>query len=351
VVESRRIFRKLKAYVTYRFAASIQIVVVLTLFIYISNCPIEALFIILLALFNDLTMLPIAYDYQQASSKPENPDVTNILAVSGALGGLEVAFTLLFAYANGKTGFFADDYTVRSGCSTPTQAAVWLQMFIATELLIFSARAPTYIWLSLAPSPALTLSVFTGCMVASLMAGLSTDFGSLQGTDILLIWFYNIICLIVIDVTKVSIYKFYNLNLEVLKDAAEAGPVSISEKAAPKGLSSQGDSSSIRSDAVTRPDQNEDFSRGSMAANRLTDWAIQNNDRLSMVDKTRLSTMRNTSTQRGPRSSNALRSTDRESEFRISVSRSVTTGVSGELRPSLVGGSLRPNTPANRYRN
>ena len=57
VVESRRIFRKLKSYVTYRFAASIQIVVVLTILIFASNCSIQPLYIILLALFNDITML------------------------------------------------------------------------------------------------------------------------------------------------------------------------------------------------------------------------------------------------------------------------------------------------------
>ena len=44
-----------------------QIVVVLTLLIYISNCPIDSLMIVLLALFNDLTMLPIAYDRQQVN--------------------------------------------------------------------------------------------------------------------------------------------------------------------------------------------------------------------------------------------------------------------------------------------
>jgi magnesium-transporting ATPase (P-type) len=64
VVESRRIFKKLKSYVTYRFAATIQIVIVLTLLIFISNCPINSLYIIILALLNDLTMLPIAYDNQ-----------------------------------------------------------------------------------------------------------------------------------------------------------------------------------------------------------------------------------------------------------------------------------------------
>lgn len=54
VVESRRIFRKLKSYVVYRFCATIQIVICLSTFIFASNCAIDSLFIILLALFNDL---------------------------------------------------------------------------------------------------------------------------------------------------------------------------------------------------------------------------------------------------------------------------------------------------------
>jgi H+-transporting ATPase len=98
VVESRRIFRKLKAYVTYRFAATIQIVMVLSTLIFASNCVINPTFVILLALFNDLTMLPIAYDQQLAGSLPENPDVLRILAVSASLGGMETFFSLLFAY-------------------------------------------------------------------------------------------------------------------------------------------------------------------------------------------------------------------------------------------------------------
>lgn len=103
-MESRRIFRKLKSYVTYRFAATIQIVIVLTLLIYISNCPINSLYIILLALFNDLTMLPIAYDNQQASVVPEQPNVNQMLKLSAMLGLLETCFSLLWAYGAGHTG-------------------------------------------------------------------------------------------------------------------------------------------------------------------------------------------------------------------------------------------------------
>ena len=86
VVESRRIFRMLKSYTTYRFAATIHIVLVLTLLIYISNCSINSFYIVLLALFNDVTMLPIAYDIQSASKLPEKPEVRKLLIIASFLG-------------------------------------------------------------------------------------------------------------------------------------------------------------------------------------------------------------------------------------------------------------------------
>jgi len=340
VVESRRIFRKLKAYVTYRFAASIQIVVVLTLLIFISNCPITALFIILLALFNDLTMLPIAYDFQQASTKPENPDVTNILTVSASLGTLETCFTLLFAYGAGPSGIFQGDYQVTGNCSVSTQGAIWLQMFVATELLIFSARAPTYIWASIAPSLPLFASVITGCLIASLMAGLSTTFGAISGLDIVLIWVYNIICLFFIDVTKVSLFKFFNENTEVLPEVVETG--SVSEKVARARKSGEGEFGNT-------PDQvTEDYSRASISTSRLSEWALSKNEHLSNLEPSRESIAAAT---RSKSKNAALSSIDlyRESltNGRISVSRSMTTP-NGDLRPSFISSSanLRPNTPA-----
>ena len=70
------------------------------------------LYIILLALFNDLTMLPIAYDRQQASAVPETPDVNKMMILSGLLGLMETAFTLLWAYVSDQTGFFQSDFKI-----------------------------------------------------------------------------------------------------------------------------------------------------------------------------------------------------------------------------------------------
>lgn len=217
VVESRRIFRKLKAYVTYRFAATIQIVITLSLLIFISDCPVNSLFVILLALFNDLTMLPIAYDRQQASAQPETPEVKGMLMLSLILGVLETAFSILYAYGANPSKVFDADYSMGE-CDKKMQAGIWLQMSIAAELLIFSARCPSYIWSSILPSPALAASVIFGCILTTVLAGAFDYFGQLPVSDMLLIWAYDILTLIAIDIIKVKYLEFMNENTEVLPE-------------------------------------------------------------------------------------------------------------------------------------
>jgi hypothetical protein len=336
VVESRRIFRKLKAYVTYRFAATMQIVIVLSMLIFISNCTIDALLIILLALFNDLTMLPIAYDRQQASAVPENPDVIRMLTMSLGLGLLETVFSLIFAYGADPSGIFAGDYEV-SDCDTPAQGAIWLQMFIAAELLIFVTRAPKLIIFSLAPSPALLISVISGCFLCSLIAGLSQTFGGLAFADIVIIWAYDILCLAFIDMLKVGLLNFFNESTEVLPD----------EEVTPKVKHEHGhDEEQGSSHPSAHTGAAEDVTRASMSVNRLTEWALAH-----QTEEQRMSVMMD---PRPSRSAHA-KSTNMENKLvresfggRMSMSTSVHMSKSTDLRPSLSLGDIRPNIPANR---
>jgi H+-transporting ATPase len=76
VVESRKIFRRLKSYVVYRLSATIQIVIVLGTITLERGCSMNPTYVILLAIFNDVTMLPLADDEQKASKMPERPEIT-----------------------------------------------------------------------------------------------------------------------------------------------------------------------------------------------------------------------------------------------------------------------------------
>lgn len=86
VLESRRIFARIKgelsnvglifargikiltinisflAYVIYRVAASMVLVLSLSIVIFVTGCSVDSLYIIILALLNDVSMIPVAYD-------------------------------------------------------------------------------------------------------------------------------------------------------------------------------------------------------------------------------------------------------------------------------------------------
>ncbi len=374
VVESRRIFRKLKAYVTYRFAASIQIVTVLAFLILVSNCSIDPLYIILLALLNDLTMLPIAYDFQLASKDPENPDVNRILLTSLVLGLLETMFSLFFAYGAGE-GYgkiFRDDYDYRmcnplnifvsDDARLKVEAAIFLQMFIAAEILIFSTRAPTYFFLSARPSWSLLGAVSAGCALMSLLVAVSSRFGKIHIYDILVIYLYNLIVFIIVDVAKVYLLRYFGESTEVLPD----GDV-IQEELKRRGITIvdghvseevKTDSnvamtpvgSGLRASLAVEADL-----RGSIMADRMTDWAIKNDDkykgmsnseaRQSIADNIRQSTAARASTT--SRHVKQVGHADFD-EMRISTVRGLANSA-GSDRPSLLGQPLRPNTPGSKF--
>lgn len=347
VVESRRIFRKLKAYVTYRFAATIQIVIVLTLLIFISNCALNPTFVIIMALFNDITMLPIAYDRQNASAVPEVPVVWKMLSLSFGLGCAEVMFSLIFAYGAKASGLFVGDFPIES-CPKPTQAAIWVQMFIAAELLIFVTRAPGFIVFSLPPSIALLISVLVGCIVVSAMAGASSYFGSLQGVDIVIIWVYDLLGLIFMDFLKVGFLAYFNENTAVLPDQEETG--SVSDK--PNKGHGKDLEHGTEVDNFTQP-PGEDYSRASMSANRLSEWADKNGtaERFSSIDRqSKIGVGRKSSAGMMSHEANRAARESLSMTARVSLARSVDVATGAELRPSFVGnGSLRPhNVPQNR---
>jgi H+-transporting ATPase len=98
VVESRKIFRRIKAYVVYRLAATIQMILTLSVLTFVSGCNIDLIYVVLLALFNDLSMIMIGQDNQKASKLPDRPNVMKILAQACCFGLFQLIMTLIFFY-------------------------------------------------------------------------------------------------------------------------------------------------------------------------------------------------------------------------------------------------------------
>jgi len=295
---------------------------------------------VILALFNDVSMLPIAYDLQQASSTPENPDVVKLLLTSFFLGCLETGLTLLFAYGAGPSGLtVGSGYLMTKGgppgiggCGTRLQALIWIQMFVASEILIFSARAPSYIWVSLRPSPALFISVFVCNIIASILTGQAEIWGHVETQNIVLTWLYCMTCLVFIDYCRVFMLGFFHENLEVLAD--EEYIRSIDENA--------------EGEEAAAPGSAEATDRGSVSANRLTDWAVSKSERLSSMDPAQRDKMaadakiRNSSVGQD-KALNSSSTSDRASFNHAQQA----GGSQNALRPSIItSGSLRPNVPS-----
>ena len=225
MVESRRVLRKIKSYITCRFASISKVLFVLTLLIFISNCSVNAFYVVLLALLNDLSMIPLAYDLQQASGNPDIPGITNQLILAAMFCILETGSSMLFAYGVGPSGLGTRDYTMLKGgpggvggCHTQLQAVIWLQMFISSEILIFSARAPTFLFSSLRPSSPLVVSVIGASIIASIIANQATAWGNIPAQDIVLIWCYDLLTLLFIDAVKVAFLRCLNVSEDVLPD-------------------------------------------------------------------------------------------------------------------------------------
>jgi len=207
VAESRMIFARLRAYVLYRLAATIQIVLVLSFLIYRYNDPLPALYVILLALLNDVSMLPIAADNASASALPEIPSMPSILLSSFIYGALETAQTMILYIGGWIGGGESDEYR---------SAVIYLQISIGIELLIFSCRAPGFVlspqalWKGGRPTLSLTCSVFGANILVSVLAGFGDVFGiihKVEWVDIAWIWLYDIAWLLAIDLLKTLLWS------------------------------------------------------------------------------------------------------------------------------------------------
>jgi hypothetical protein len=76
--------------------ATIQIVLVLTLIICIYDHIIDPLYVVLLALFNDVTMSPISSDNAIPSRRPDIPTVKYLLGMATMFGILVTIQTMIY---------------------------------------------------------------------------------------------------------------------------------------------------------------------------------------------------------------------------------------------------------------
>jgi len=203
VEEARRIFERMNSYAIYRIVETIRIMffVVLAMIVF-DFYPITAIMIILLAFFNDLPIMAIAYDNTWLDPKPVRWNMHRVLTVSTVLGLIGVLETFGLLWIAREWMHLSIDQI---------QTFIFLKLAVAGHLTLFVARTHKPFWSRPFPSPLLLWSAILTKVLATLFVlfpfGLITPIG---WSDVALIWAYCIVWIFIEDWAKLAVYNRFN---------------------------------------------------------------------------------------------------------------------------------------------
>ena len=200
IEEARRIFVRMNSYAIYRISETIRIMFFVVLaMVFFDFYPITAVMIILLAFFNDVPIMTIAYDHTGLSPRPVRWNMSQVITVATAMGvvGIIGSFGMLL---------LAMDWLQ---LDTPqVQTYVFLKMAVAGHLVLFVARSKGHFWERPWPAPVMVWSAVVTKLAATLMAaygfGLITP---ISWPEIALVWGYSVASAFVTDLVKVHVYR------------------------------------------------------------------------------------------------------------------------------------------------
>jgi len=195
ILESRRIFKRLRSYVVYRLGTTVLMVLIIFVLSVAFNLRMPAFLVVLLALFCDITVLPISADRAKPSKGPSRPSLRNMIIVSTLLGVLMTLQTVL-------TYVFHIEYTyealnlaevvprgmlvnLTSGdedsltiCQKTEETmayctvavSLYYQLSLSCQLLIFQCRTPGFFLLSKPGWPLIIGAVLAQVLVTVLVS-------------------------------------------------------------------------------------------------------------------------------------------------------------------------------------
>ena len=204
VEEARKIFERMNSYAIYRIVETIRIMffVVLAMLVY-NFYPITAIMIILLAFFNDVPIMTIAYDNTMLDPKPVKWNMHRVFTLSTVLGliGVVETFGILVI---AKVWLHLDMQQI--------QTFIFLKLAVAGHLTLFVARTQRPFFTRPYPSPLLLWSAIFTKLLATLFVvypmGLITP---ISWSQVALIWGYCMAWIFVEDLAKLFVYSHFGM--------------------------------------------------------------------------------------------------------------------------------------------
>jgi H+-transporting ATPase len=247
IVVARIVFARMVSFLTYRIAATLQLLVfffVAVLAIHPSHFAhpsgegewpeffkMPVLMLMLITLLNDGTLIAIGYDHVRPNPAPDRWNLPQLFVMATTLGTVACASSLLLLYA-ALDSWNPDGPWAALGLPGLTYgqitSMVYLKVSISDFLTLFSSRAGGNFFWTLLPSKVLLGAAFIACSLSTILAnawphsapdGLETE-GLARRTPKELsvyVWIYCLICWLVQDAAKVGTYKV----LQMLKGEEE----------------------------------------------------------------------------------------------------------------------------------
>ena len=208
IVEARKIFERIRSYVYYRIAMTLDIMfVVVMAYLFFDYQPLTAIMIVVLALLDDIPIMTIAYDNVRTSSHPVRWQMDRILVFSSLMGVLAIAqsFGLLLAGMEWMSdpalmARFALDHA-------HLQTMLFLQLAAGGHLLLFVVRTRGSIFAPPYPSLPLFAAIVATQAIAALMCAFGILVPELPWTLIGIVWVYVLVWMVVIDLLKLLYYR------------------------------------------------------------------------------------------------------------------------------------------------
>ncbi len=199
IEEARRIFERMTGYAIYRISETIRVLLFMTLSILVFNFyPVTAVMIVLLALFNDLPIMMIAYDNAPVAERPVRWDMPLTLTLAVVLGGLGVVASF---------GIF---WLAENWLHLPrpeVQSLIFLKLLVAGHMTIYLTRNKGPIWQHPWPSWKLVVATETTQVIGTLAAVYGWFITPIGWRYALLVWAYSLAWFLVNSGFKMLAYQ------------------------------------------------------------------------------------------------------------------------------------------------
>ena len=198
IKESRKIFQRMNSYAMYRIAATLRVLLFMTLAIVVFNFyPLTAIMIVMLALLNDGAILSIAYDNVIYRNRPEAWNMRLVLGIATVLGlvGPIAAFGL----------FYLGDRVLHID-RPQIQTMMYLLLSVAGHLTIFQTRTRGP-WWSTRPATILLVAVVGTQTIATLICLFGFLVTPLWWGWAAMVWAYALAWFLLTDPVKLLAYR------------------------------------------------------------------------------------------------------------------------------------------------